>query len=1291
MGKILRILGVVAMLGLSFGAAPAAPVVAQAPVTVSINAPDTVRPGDKFTATVNITDVQRLDATNYDVLFNPAVLRLDNVTDGNIGGVVVPVDIWNQSSPGDVIVVQNMPGVNGINGAGHLAKLWFSAIGAGGQNSNITLTNGVLSDSQAQEIPATWVGDMVLVTTATLQTITVIPANTTIPVGGALQFTARGNYSDNTTLDLTTAVTWTSDNTSVATVSPSGFVLGVVIGQARITATLGAISGSTMLNVSTKALLAITVLPENTSVPAGGSVQFSATGRYSDNSTENLTTVATWTSSNTTVATISATGLALGLSLGVTTIMATSGPMSGSTMLTVTPVIPPMLEAITVAPQNPVILVGQTVQFGAIARWSNNTTSDITTTVMWVSENMSVASISMTGLAIAIAEGQTGIRAVREGIIGTTTLSVTSFRVTVSIEAPEVVSLAGTFTATVNITQVLNLDATNYDVSFNPAVLRMDGVTSGNISGTVVPIDVAHEYTPGTVVVVQNIPGLTGATGSGYLAMLWFTVVGLPGQSSNVTLSDGVLSSTTAQPIPASWIGDTVRVATGTLQRIDVTPANPSIALGRNQPFTATGVYSDNSTADLTTAVTWTSDNTTVATIATTGLAQSRAVGQARITATLGGTSGSTILAVTPKVLETINVMPDNQSIPLGRGLQFSAIGRYSDASTANLTASVSWASDNTSVATISDSGLAQSRAIGQTRITATLAGVSDSTILTVTTKALERIEIAPDNPVILLNQSQQFTATGFYSDNSTANLTGNVNEVIIAGFAFTPATLKVAVGTTVTWRNNDSAPHTVTALDNLFNSGTLSSGASFSYTFQQSGTFQYRCNFHPSMVGSVVVGNVVSWTSDNTSVATIGVSGLAQALAAGHTRITATMGAALSDSTMLTVVTKIPPVVITDNVTDITLSSATLYGRLDSLAEYPSASVSFHWGTNPDDLDQEKTDDETMTVPGYFYAALSELSPGTTYYFRARATTSEVTVYGNELSFTTKAVVVWTVPLQATTPASGSNPNLAFGTKVNATDGLDANIDVPHAPPAPGANFDAYFQIVDDFFPQLDKDFRAPADRNQWTLKAKSQTENITLTWDASSIPSDLSAYMNTGASVIDMKAQNRVVLGFGDYSILISVGKEVSIQITLKAGWNMVSLPVVPASTAYKSVFPSALVVYTWNPATKAYSSVANLEPAKGYWVAVTSDTVATVTGVPVFSWTTSVKAGWNMAGSVLGTVSFTAPNDDPDASVLAFNYWWNPTSKSYAYGTTIEAGKGYWVAATRDASLTVSATSP
>jgi plastocyanin len=78
--------------------------------------------------------------------------------------------------------------------------------------------------------------------------------------------------------------------------------------------------------------------------------------------------------------------------------------------------------------------------------------------------------------------------------------------------------------------------------------------------------------------------------------------------------------------------------------------------------------------------------------------------------------------------------------------------------------------------------------------------------------------------------------------------------EVKIDNFSFGPATLTVAVGTTVTWINHDDIPHTVVSTDSVFKSKVLDTDEKFSYTFAKAGTYAYFCSIHPKMTGAVVV-----------------------------------------------------------------------------------------------------------------------------------------------------------------------------------------------------------------------------------------------------------------------------------------------------------------------------------------------------------------------------------------------------------------------------------------------------
>lgn len=82
-----------------------------------------------------------------------------------------------------------------------------------------------------------------------------------------------------------------------------------------------------------------------------------------------------------------------------------------------------------------------------------------------------------------------------------------------------------------------------------------------------------------------------------------------------------------------------------------------------------------------------------------------------------------------------------------------------------------------------------------------------------------------------------------------------SATAVAITDFAFSPASITVKKGTTVTWTNNDSSEHTVTRTGNTGpDSQLFGKGETFSYTFTEAGTFNYFCEPHPSMKGTVVV-----------------------------------------------------------------------------------------------------------------------------------------------------------------------------------------------------------------------------------------------------------------------------------------------------------------------------------------------------------------------------------------------------------------------------------------------------
>ena len=131
--------------------------------TVNIVTPSQTPPGSDLTVNVDVRQVTRLAADSFDVIFDPNILRLDSITNGNVGTTVIPVDGYNKRNEGIYTVVQNLSGLSSATGSGTLATLHFQVIGTSGQTSSITLANGCLFNDVGNQTAAQWLGSAVTV------------------------------------------------------------------------------------------------------------------------------------------------------------------------------------------------------------------------------------------------------------------------------------------------------------------------------------------------------------------------------------------------------------------------------------------------------------------------------------------------------------------------------------------------------------------------------------------------------------------------------------------------------------------------------------------------------------------------------------------------------------------------------------------------------------------------------------------------------------------------------------------------------------------------------------------------------------------------------------------------------------------------------------------------------------------------------------------------------------------------------------------------------------------------
>ena len=347
-----------------------------------------------------------------------------------------------------------------------------------------------------------------------------------------------------------------------------------------------------------------------------------------------------------------------------------------------------------------------------------------------------------------------------------------------------------------------------------------------------------------------------------------------------------------------------------TLSSITVSPVTASVAAGLPRAFTALGTYSNNTTRDLTMTATWNSSSTSVATIAPGGSATTLTPGSTTITATVNRVVGTAALTVTAPVLQSIAVTPANASVPVGTLTQFTATGTYSDKSAQDLTATATWTSSNTAVATISAGGLVTARTISNTAITITATSsdgtVSGNTPLSVVAATLNSIVISGGPTITIANgTSYQFTALGFYNDGSKRNITAK------ATWSSSSTTVATIAPTTGRSQSVGGGATTITAtLGSVNGTATLdvTTATVASIVVAPSSTTIAPLTAQPftaigifSDTSTQNITHDVVWTSSNTAAASIsnasGSIGVATGVASGSTTISAAFGGVTGSS----------------------------------------------------------------------------------------------------------------------------------------------------------------------------------------------------------------------------------------------------------------------------------------------------------------------------------------------------------------------------------------------------------
>ena len=524
-----------------------------------------------------------------------------------------------------------------------------------------------------------------------LKELLVEPAAARLPVGATRSFSARGFYSSGDTLGVTLTATWAAGDSSIARVIGPGQLRGMRAGSTYVTASLdGVVSPATPLDVTPAELVAVSVAPADTTVALGFSVPMHAFGTYTDGRVAEVTGVASWTATPPGIADVGADGVATTLAVGMAAVVATlDGVASAPAGLHVAP---PALVQLDGSPDGGAVPAGVVHHVQSKGLYSDGSTADLTAQVIWQSLDPLVATFLSAGNAYAVGPGTARLVHALGGVHGDT----------------------------------LSLQVT-------PALL--DSVTVAPASallppGAALPMAATAHFSDGSAADVTS----QSAWNTSAPAVATVDTNGVV-----ITLADGVASITANFGGHAS-LPSLVQVTATALDSLVIAPADTTLPLGRSLRYAAMG-WAGGAPYDLTSSVSWSSADTSVAAIGPRGWAHSRGQGTTAIGASLGGVLAPPVsLHVAPPAVVALEVTPATASVLLWRTKALQATATMTDGQSLDVTALASWESDAPSVVYADASGLAVALSLGTAHARATWQSVI-STAATITVLPSVRAE----------------------------------------------------------------------------------------------------------------------------------------------------------------------------------------------------------------------------------------------------------------------------------------------------------------------------------------------------------------------------------------------------------------------------------------------------------------------------------------------------------------------------------------------------------------------
>lgn len=755
----------------------------------------------------------------------------------------------------------------------------------------------------------------VLVTDATLVSLTMMPTTLELLVGQTQLLHALASFSDGQTLDVTSQATWSSSDEEVAKVA-GGATSGVKSGQAKITARFGEETTEATVSVRAASLVSLALTPQRFSLPLGARTSLAVEATFEDGSSIDVTNDASWSTTNAAVGTVLDGGFFVTISEGTVTVRASFGGQTAQSTVTVTPA---TLVALTLQPDQTTLVAGRSEQLRAMASYLDGSTVEVTSYASWLSNN-SAASVSSSGVVRGNTKGQATVTATYLGVSATAQITVTDAElVAITVSAAQTSTPVGE-------TIQLSAAASYSDGTTLPATNTVKWSVDNLGTATVSSSGLVTGRNPGQVVVTAQLEGRAGNIS---LDIVDAVVTGVTLSPAAVSLPKGTsatlealaqYSDGTSRPVGAgaTWSSNQTAIATvsggvvravgsgATLVRlgfqgftasveVTVTDAIPtaltvnaaasSAPKGAHVQFTAVVTYSDGTSGPVNNA-TWSSLTPNTASVSGAGLALALAQGTATIRGSYAGLSNTASFEVTPATISELLVSPTTATTPVGMTVNFTATAVLTDGTTTPANA-VTWSSSDALVASVAG-GVATGHKPGKVTIRAATSGVSATADLEVTQAVVSSVAITPTSASVALGGTLTFNATATYTDGtlrSVNNFSSSNTNVLAVSSAGVVTTRAVGTANVTASFGGKSAVAAVTVTDAVVTSVTVSPDPA-SVPVGQKVTLQASAVY--SNGHTVDVTNAASWASQAPAVATVQ-SGVITGVAVGDGTITAT------------------------------------------------------------------------------------------------------------------------------------------------------------------------------------------------------------------------------------------------------------------------------------------------------------------------------------------------------------------------------------------------------------------